>query len=76
MIGSICDCTSDETLTVYTNGGSKNFTQIAPFMILPTEVHFNSESIININVIKDVASIPGVHISMYPRKKRASIVEY
>ena len=26
IIENICDCTSDETLMVYTNGGSKTFT--------------------------------------------------
>ena len=61
---------------VETNGGSKNFTQMAPFKFLPMEVHFNIESMANILLIKDVASIPGVHISVYSRKERAIIVEY
>ena len=31
MIGNIRDFTSDETLTVYKNGGSKTFTKMEPF---------------------------------------------
>ena len=67
MIGNIRDCTSDETLTVYTNGN---------FQVLPMVSHFNSGSMANILAIKDVASIPGVHINMDSRKERAIIVEY
>ena len=61
---------------VYTNVGSKTFTQIAPFKFLPMEVHLNSDSMANILSIKDLASIPGVHISMDSRKYCAIIVEY
>ena len=61
---------------VYANGGSKTFTQIATFEFLPMEVHFSLYSMANIIVIKDVASIPGVHISMDSRKEPAIIVEY
>ena len=60
---------------MYTNGGSKTFTQMAPFKFLPMEVHFNPYSMANILSIKDVASIPGSHISMYSRNERAIIVE-
>ena len=76
MIVNVCDCTSDETLMVYTNGGSKNFTKMAPFKLLPMEVHFNPESMANIIAIDDVSSVPGVHISIYSRKERAIIVKY
>ena len=76
MIGNICDCTSDNTLTVYPNGGSKTFTHMAPFKFLPMEAHFNPDSMAKIFEIKDVASIPGVHISMDSRKECTSIVEY
>ena len=48
IVVNICDCTSDETLTVYTNRGSKNFTQMASFKFLPMEVHFNPYSMSNI----------------------------
>ena len=68
MIGKNRDCTLDKTLTAYTNGGSKTFTQMALFKFLPIEVHFNLESMYNIIAIKDVASIPRVHISMDPRE--------
>ena len=76
MIVNICDCSSDETLTVYTSGGSKTFKQMSPFKFLPMEVHFNPDSMANILVIKYVDEIPGLHISMYSRKDRAIIVEY
>ena len=55
MIGNICDCTSDNTLTVYPNGGSKTFTHMAPFKFLPMEAHFNPDSMAKIFEIKDVA---------------------
>ena len=76
MIGDIRNCTSDKTLTVYTNGGSNNFTQIAHFKFLPIDVHLNSDSMANNIDIKDFASIPGVHISMDSRNEIAVIVEY
>ena len=41
MILNICDCPSDEFLTVYNNGGSKTFTQMENFKFLPMEVYFN-----------------------------------
>ena len=61
---------------VYTNGGSKNFTKMAPFKLLPMEVHFNPESMANILEIRVVASILGVYISMDSKKERVIIVEY
>ena len=76
MIENIRDFTPDETLTVYTNGGSKNFTHIEPFKFLPMEVHFNLDSMANIIAIKYVASIPGLHTIMYSRNDSAIIVEY
>ena len=76
MIGNICDCNSDETLTVYQNRGLKTFTQMATFKFLPMEVHFNPKSMNNIFAIKDIASIPVLNISMDSRKKLAIIVEY
>ena len=40
------------------------------------EVHFNPDSMANILLIKDVASVPGVHISMDSSKERSIIVKY
>ena len=74
MIGNIHDCTSDETFTVYKNGGSKNFIHITLFKFLPMEVHLNPYSMANILSIKDVYSIPGLHISMDSRKEHVIIV--
>ena len=74
MIGNICDFTSDKSFKVYTNGGSNTFTQIAPFIFFPVEVHFDPDLMANIIAIKDVYSIPVVHLSMYSRKQRAIIV--
>ena len=76
MVGNIRDCTSYETFTVYTNGGSNTFTHIAPFKFLRMELHFNPDSMANIITIKDFYSIPGVHISMDSRKELAISVEY
>ena len=61
---------------VYTNGGSKTFTQISPFKFLPIKVHFNTDSMANILVIKDFSSILGVHTIMDSRKERANIAGY
>ena len=55
MIENIRYFTADETLTAYTNGGSNNFTPIAPFKFLPMEVYFNPDSMDNVPVIKYVA---------------------
>ena len=55
IIGNIRDCTSDKTLTVYTNGGSNNFAQMTPFKLLPMEVHLKTDSMSSIIVIKDVS---------------------
>ena len=74
MIGNIRDCTSDETLRVYTNGGSKDFTNIATFKFSAAEVYFNPDSMDNILDIKYVSSIPGVHITMDLRKESMIIV--
>ena len=76
MIVNISDCTSDETLTVYTNVDSKTLTYIAPFKFLPMELYFNTDSIAHIIVIKYVDSIPGVKIRMDSWKERATFVEY
>ena len=76
MIGDIFDFTLDETLRMYTNGGLKNFTQMAPFNFLPMEVHFNQDSTDNILSIKDVVSIQGVNINMDSNKEHAIIAEY
>ena len=46
------------------------------FQVLPMEVHLNIDQMPNILVIKDVASIPGIHIIMDSRNKREIIVEY
>ena len=75
MIGTVRDFTSDETLNVYTNGGSKDFSQIAPLKFLPLEVRFNPESMGNIIVTKYFDSITGAHISMGSSKERVIIVE-
>ena len=55
MIGNVSNCTSGETLMVYTNGGSKTFINISPFFFLPLEIHFNPDSMANILTIKYVA---------------------
>ena len=76
MIVNVCDCTSDRTLMVYTNGGSNNLSHISPLKFLPIEVHFNPYSMTNILEIKDVASIIGVQISMDSSKDHTIIGKY
>ena len=76
MIGNIHDCTSDETLTVYTNGGSKTFTHMSPFKFLPMEVNFNTDAMEKNLAIKDFYSMPGLRINMDSSKECEIIVEY
>ena len=76
MGGNICDCTSYENLTVYNNGGSNTFTQIATLKFFLMEVHLNLDSMANILAMKYFASIPGLHISIDSSKDCAIIVEY
>jgi hypothetical protein len=76
LVSAIRPCKDSECLTVYTNGGSKSFDQIGMLKALPLPVHFNADSMANILAIKDVASIPGVRLTMDSSKERAIIVEY
>ena len=76
MIGNIRDCNSDLFLKVYTNEDSNNFTHMAPFKVLPMEVHYNTDSMANTLVIKYVASIPVVNIIMDSSEEHEIIVEY
>ena len=70
MVVTVCNCTRDEVLVVHTNGGFNTFTKIAPLNILPLDIHINEDSMADILSLKDVASIPGVHIMMYSSKER------
>ena len=54
----------------------KDFHTDGTFKFLPMEVNFYPYSMAKILVIKDVASIPGVHISINSRKENVIIVEY
>ena len=54
----------------------KEFYTYCTFQVLPIGVYLNTEAMANIVVVKDVASTPGVHISMDSKKGCVIIVEY
>ena len=74
LIGPIRDCTKDEFLTVYTNGGQKSFRQVATLKLHPLDIYYNKNSMVNILSLKDVASIPGIIIIMNSTVERAILV--
>ena len=75
LVMNIKACSSDDVLTVHTNGGPKSFLETAELKLLPIRVHFNEESMANILSLKDVASLPGVRIRMDTIQERAIFVE-
>ena len=76
MLGAIEDCSVEERLKVLTNGGSMSFNQKAKLKLLPMSIYYNKDSMANILAFADVASIPGVRITMDTDKERAMNVAY
>ena len=76
LVYDISDCPPDNWLTLVTNGGSQVFKQMACLNLFPLNLHFNSSSLATILLVKDVASIPGVYITMDTREENALVVHY
>ena len=76
IIGKIHNCTEDEILLVFTNGGSNNLTKIVPLKNLPLDIQIYEYYMENILSLKGVAYISGVHITMYSNKERYIIADH
>jgi hypothetical protein len=74
LVRNIQDCSPSETLHIVTNGGAQIFNKQGDLNILPLKVHVNESSLANILSLKDVASIPGIKITMDTSKERAIYV--
>ena len=61
---------------MHTNIGSNTFTNIAPFKLLPLEVHNNEYHMVNILSLKDVSSLPVVRLTMDSSKEHAILVDF
>ena len=53
-----------------------SFNQKAKLKLLPMSIYYNKDSMANILAFADVASIPGVRITMDTDKERAMNVAY
>ena len=76
MIENVRTCTEDEKRIIITNGGSKYYDSMVSLNILPMEVHSNNDSMANIFLLKYVASIAGVKITMDKIKESSVTVLY
>jgi hypothetical protein len=75
-VGTIRDCSQDECLKMFTNGGSTFYDKIAPLNLLLFDVHFNDQSMDTILSVKDVANLDSVHITMDTSKEKAMLVHH
>ena len=64
LVTNIRDCTSNETLTVCTNGGAQHYVQMADLIVFPIKVHFKKNSMANILSFWSVANMEGTRITM------------
>ena len=76
LLRTIEDCSDNDSLKVFINGGSKTFHKRAPLKMLLISMYYNEDSIANILVFTDVVSIPGVQITMDTDKERAMNITY
>jgi hypothetical protein len=76
LLGTIHKCSPDDSLTIYTNGGSQHFDSKGILKMLPVTVHFNQKSMANILSMKDVVSLPNVKVTMDSSQERALLVEF
>ena len=74
IITDIRTCNNDKELTIVTNGGSQDYNQIGFFKYLPIPIYYNPKSIANILSFKEVASVPGICITMDTLTEKAIFV--
>ena len=58
------DCNQDESLQIYTNGGSLFFGEIGRLKYLPLNTYYNPHSIANVLLLKAVDDIHGLYLTM------------
>ena len=66
---------NSEVLTILTNGGKQVYDQMAVMKEYPLQVYFKENSLANIVSLQDVASMPGVAITMDSSKERTITVK-
>jgi hypothetical protein len=71
LVNDIQDCDPSDVLHIVTNGGTQSFKKTGTLKVLPLQVHVNPSSLANILSLKDVASIPGIRITMDTEVERA-----
>ena len=64
LVHCIRTCTAEEISTVHTNGGSKTFTELGMFILLPIEVHYNPTFLTHVLSFDAVAKVEGVRITL------------
>ena len=64
LVRNIHDCSKEDQLTAYTNGGAQHYSQMGRLILLPIDVHFKKNSMANILSFKSVAEIEGARIVM------------
>ena len=64
LFRNIKECSPDERLTVYCNGGAQIYNLIAKLNLLPIDVHFKRNSMENIVSMKTVTGNKGVRITL------------
>ena len=74
IITDVRKCCKGEELMIVTNGGSQDYNQIGLFKYLSLPIYYNPKSIANILSFKEVASVPGVCITMDTAMERAIFV--
>ena len=74
LVENIRDCPPGEEMTAHTNGGPSRFVQTATLKLLPLSVYFNENSLATILAFSEVASLPGINITMNSNKERAILV--
>jgi hypothetical protein len=76
LIGDLIVCSEDEELLIQTNGGSKCFDLKSTMNLFPINVHFNSDSMVNILLFQDVAKMEGACIKLDTLKNCEIVVHY
>ena len=75
LMESVRSCTDDETLRIYTNGGSLEFNEIGNLKHFPMKGYYNPKSIANVLSLKAVGDLDGYYLTMNTKNKPGIYVE-
>ena len=64
FVSNIRECTSEERMTAFTNGGKQKYVHLADMKLLPITVHFKKNSMATILSFKTVMNILGAKLTM------------